>query len=291
MALPFPRAYSETMGVFPARRTAIILSIVALVLVLTGAGWMLWNSSERIKQLERQSAAAREQANATLRQMTAHAAEMERVAKAAQEARAQAVEALRNAVAAAEGRDLAEADAAAARDEAERKERLAQEAQQELEAMKQRRDQELDRMHEALARIAKTRRTSSGMVVELAQESFQFDFDSAELRQPNREILSRIAGVLLASKGYRLAIHGHTDDVGTAAYNMQLSQRRADAVADYLKKCGISDDTLTTQGFGKASPRERGTDSDARQKNRRVEIAIVDSIIKYQGIPAKQSAL
>jgi outer membrane protein OmpA-like peptidoglycan-associated protein len=279
------------MGESPARRTAIVLSTVALLVILTGAGWMLWNSSQRLQELERQSAAAREQAQATLQKMAAHTAEMERVAKAAQEAREQAVEALRNAVNAAEGRDLAEADAAAAREEAARKEQLAQEAQQELDSMKQRRDQELDRMHEALARIAKTRRTSSGMVVELAQESFQFDFDSAELRQPNREILSRIAGVLLASKGYRLAIHGHTDDVGTAAYNLELSKRRADAVAGYLKKCGISDDVLTTQGFGKTSPRKQGTDSDARQKNRRVEIAIVDSIIKYQGTPTNQSAL
>ena len=242
---------------------------MALLLILADAGWMLWNSSERLKELERQSAEARARANATMQQMAAHAAEMENVARTAQQAREQAVEALQNAVAAAEGRSVAEAQAAIARQEAERKQQLAKEAQQELDAMKQRRDEELDRMHEALARIAKTRRTASAMVIELAQESFQFDFDSAELRQPNREILSRIAGVLLASKGYRLAVHGHTDDVGAASYNMQLSQRRADAVADYLKKCGIGDDVVSTQGFGKASPRVQGTDSQSRQKNRR----------------------
>jgi outer membrane protein OmpA-like peptidoglycan-associated protein len=279
------------MGDSLARRTALILSILALLLVLSGAGWMLWKSSERLQALERQSAEARAQANATLEQMAAHAAAMERVAAAAEEARRQAVEALQNSAAAAEGRAVAEAAAAAARDEAARTEQLAAEARQELEAMRQRREQELDRMHEALARIAKTRRTSSGMVVELAQESFQFDFDSAELRQPNREILSRIAGVLLASKGYRLSIHGHTDDVGTAVYNQQLSQRRADAVAGYLKKCGIAEDVLDTRGFGKTSPRVQGTDTAARQKNRRVEIAIVDSIIKYQGVPGNRSTL
>jgi OOP family OmpA-OmpF porin len=139
-------------------------------------------------------------------------------------------------------------------------------------------------MQEALARIAKTRRTSSGMVVELANDSFQFDFDSAALRAENRELLSRIAGVLLASKGYRLSIHGHTDDVGTDEYNRQLSQRRADAVAAYLKKCGIGQEVLGTMGFGKSSPRAKGSDPGSRQKNRRVEIAIVDSIIKYQGM-------
>jgi hypothetical integral membrane protein (TIGR02206 family) len=89
-------------------------------------------------------------------------------------------------------------------------------------------------MHEALARIAATRRTSSGLVIDLTNDSFRFDFDKAALRPENREILSRIAGVLLASSGYRLFVHGHTDDVGSDEYNQQLSERRAASVASYL---------------------------------------------------------
>jgi OOP family OmpA-OmpF porin len=158
-----------------------------------------------------------------------------------------------------------------------------QHAEEQLDALRVRREQELDRMREALSKIAITRRTPSGMVMELADDSFRFEFDSATLNPQNREILSRIAGVLLASEGYRLFIYGHTDDVGTQDYNVGLSQRRADSVARYLQQVGLPEDIMTTQGFGKSNPVADGKTRDARQRNRRVEIGIVDSIIDYHG--------
>ena len=81
-------------------------------------------------------------------------------------------------------------------------------------------------MHEALSQIAESQRTPMGMVVNLGQDSFLFDFDKAALRAENREILSRIAGVLLASHGYRLYVYGYTDDTGPESYNQQLSEKR-----------------------------------------------------------------
>ena len=69
--------------------------------------------------------------------------------------------------------------------------------------LKQQRVVELDRMQQAMSLIAETDRTPMGMVVTLSEDSFLFDFDSAALRPENREILSRIAGVLLASYGYK----------------------------------------------------------------------------------------
>lgn len=152
----------------------------------------------------------------------------------------------------------------------------------ELENMRRQRAAELDRMQQALSRIVPTARTPTGMVMQLANQSFRFDFDSAALKLENRETLSRIAGVLLASEGYRLFIDGHTDDVGTDQYNQRLSERRAGSVRDYLVKAGIPADIVEVKGFGKSNPLVPAKSSDAREKNRRVEIGIVDTIIHYQ---------
>jgi outer membrane protein OmpA-like peptidoglycan-associated protein len=174
--------------------------------------------------------------------------------------------------------------AAAAEAGKETQEALAsrQKAVGELESMRERRVAELDRMQQALSRIVPTVRTPTGMVMQLANKSFRFDFDSAALKPENRETLSRIAGVLLASEGYRLFIDGHTDDIGTEEYNQRLSERRADSVRDYLVKAGVPANIIEVKGFGKSNPLVPAKSNDAREKNRRVELGIVDTIINYQ---------
>ena len=157
----------------------------------------------------------------------------------------------------------------------------AQNAQEELIQIRKAREEELDRMQEALSKVAATRRTADGMIIDLGNDSFKFDFDKTTLRPENRELLSRLAGILLASHGYRLHVYGYTDDVGTDEYNQGLSERRAQAVRDYLAKSGIALEIITTKGFGKSSPRVRAKSPEAREKNRRVEIGIVDTVIKY----------
>ena len=151
------------------------------------------------------------------------------------------------------------------------------------ERLRRQRVSELDRMRDVLAMIAETDRTPMGMVVQLTEDSFLFDFDSDELRPKNREILSRIAGVLLASYGYRVFVYGHTDDQGAADYNRDLSERRARSVREYLTGAGIPGAILEAKGFGESSPRVPGTSRAARSKNRRVEIGIVDTVVDYSG--------
>lgn len=156
-------------------------------------------------------------------------------------------------------------------------------AREELDQIRKAREDELNRMQEALSKVASTRRTADGMVIDLSNDSFKFDFDKAIIRPENRELLSRLAGILLASHGYRLHIYGYTDDIGTDEYNQGLSERRAQAVRDYLATAGIPSEIMTTKGFGKSSPRVQGKSAEAREKNRRVEIGIVDTVIKYTG--------
>lgn len=163
----------------------------------------------------------------------------------------------------------------------------ANQAQTELQSLRQQRQHELDQMQEALSKIAETKRTPNGMLVVLPDSTFKFDFDSAELKPRNRELLSRVAGVLLASKGFGLSVFGYTDDVGSKEYNQKLSERRAEAVRDYLIQAGINPGIVNTKGYGKTNPRINAETEQARAINRRVEIAVTDSEISYEGVPGQ----
>jgi outer membrane protein OmpA-like peptidoglycan-associated protein len=182
---------------------------------------------------------------------------------------------------AAKEAEQAQAAKTLADQQAQRALQQAQNAREELDQIRKAREEELNLMQEALSKVAATRRTADGLVIDLGNDSFKFDFDKATLRPENRELLSRLAGILLVSHGYRLHVYGYTDDIGTDEYNQGLSERRAQAVRDYFAKSGIPPEIMTTQGFGKSSPRAKAKSPEAREKNRRVEIGIVDTVIKY----------
>jgi OOP family OmpA-OmpF porin len=113
----------------------------------------------------------------------------------------------------------------------------------------------------------------------LDSKSVRFDFDKSDIKPEYRDILNRIAGILMTLEGYTINVYGYTDDVGTQAYNLQLSQRRAEAVRDFLVHAGISPALMSAKGFGKSDPRVPGDSEQARAANRRVEIGIVDSAL------------
>ncbi len=217
----------------------------------------------------------------------------------------QASQAAANAQAAAQQRDLAkqdqsnsEAQAQLARQQAAAEQQKADQATHQAAAEQQKADQathqaeeyrqqreaELAQLQQALGQIAETQRTAMGLVLTLDSKSIRFDFDKANIKPEYRDILNRIAGILMTLKGYSIAVYGYTDDIGTQAYNLQLSQRRAEAVRDFLVQTGISRTTITSaKGFGKSDPRVPGDSEQARAANRRVEIGIVDSKLITNG--------
>jgi OOP family OmpA-OmpF porin len=71
-----------------------------------------------------------------------------------------------------------------------------------------------------------------------------------------------------------VVIEGHTDSVGTAAYNKKLSQRRAEAIKKYMVESGIDTNRLKAQGFGMDNPIASNKTEEGRQQNRRVEAAV-----------------
>ena len=101
----------------------------------------------------------------------------------------------------------------------------------------------------------------------------EFDFDKATLKPEMKTALDEVAARIRASTGEEhLDIVGHTDSVGTEAYNQGLSERRAQAVADYLVGQGIDSAMMTTRGMGETSPIASNATRDGRARNRRVEI-------------------
>jgi outer membrane protein OmpA-like peptidoglycan-associated protein len=216
-------------------------------------------------------------------QMERMASRMDLLTEVVEAASARAIRAEENAAAAAEARVRAEKESDAARAEAQTSAEQARAALAEAEKIRQERETDLNRLQQALGALVETRRTALGLVMNLGSESIQFDFDRADLRPQNRELLSRIAGVLLTAKGYSIYVYGHTDDVGTDEYNRGLSERRARAVRDYLVESGLDSSIMSTRGYGKSSPRVPGTSAQARAKNRRVEIGIVDVALDIKG--------
>jgi outer membrane protein OmpA-like peptidoglycan-associated protein len=215
---------------------------------------------------------------------------VERAQEQSQTSAQQASEAAANALAAAQQRDLAkqaqlnsEVQAQLARQQAAAEQQKADQATQQAEEYRKERESELQQLQQALGQIAETHRTAMGLVMTLDSKSIRFDFDSANIKPEYRDILNRIAGILMTLKGYNVAVYGYTDDIGTQTYNLQLSQRRAEAVRDFLVQAGISPTIMSAKGFGKSDPRVRGDTDQARAANRRVEIGIVDSKLITNG--------
>lgn len=111
--------------------------------------------------------------------------------------------------------------------------------------------------------------------VELTMDSeILFAFDSSVIRESAKPDLAKIVRALSENPGSNLHIAGHTCDIGSAEYNQGLSERRAEAVKEYLVTSGISEDRITAEGFGESEPLVPNENETARMLNRRVEMTI-----------------
>ena len=100
-----------------------------------------------------------------------------------------------------------------------------------------------------------------------------FAFDSAELKPAMKAELDTVVSRVKASTGNEtLQVIGHTDSTGPEAYNQGLSERRAQAAADYLSSQGIDASMMTVKGMGESAPVADNSTRDGRSMNRRVEI-------------------
>lgn len=214
-----------------------------------------------IARADRAVTAAGEERNRIL--MTARSSEAQQARGQAEQARGQAEQA----------RALADKE----RLEAEQARTQAGQARQDAEA-------QLAAAKAAQAKVAKlqaemaalqAKQTDRGMVLTLGD--VLFDTGRAELKSGAFATLDRLATFLRENPERTLKIEGHTDSVGSDSFNLDLSQRRADAVRGALVDRGLDGSRVDTEGLGKSRPVASNGSAEGRQRNRRVEIVIANA--------------
>lgn len=99
-----------------------------------------------------------------------------------------------------------------------------------------------------------------------------FDFDRSTIRAVDAPVLDEAASTLKSNPGMTVHVNGYCDAIGSERYNLKLSERRAQAVVDYLEKEGIPANRLAAQGFGKTNFVASNDTKEGRAENRRVEL-------------------
>ena len=213
--------------------------------------------------------AARAQAEAARAQAEKAKAEAERMKQeaeaAAQEAARQKAEAEKAKADAIAQQQALAAEADKARNAAAQSESLRLQAEKEKQELRARLLQQLNS-------ILATRDSARGLVANMSDVLFRSG--SAELLPGARERLAKVSGIVLAYPSLHVEVEGHTDSVGSDEYNQGLSERRAQAVRDYLVQQGISQYAVEARGYGKGSPIASNDTPEGRQQNRRVELVL-----------------
>jgi outer membrane protein OmpA-like peptidoglycan-associated protein len=121
---------------------------------------------------------------------------------------------------------------------------------------------------------AEVERVNEGIKVTLGENTVNFDFDSSNLTSTAKANLDKLAEVLANNPDTNINIYGYTDSKGADDYNLNLSNRRASAVKDYLVNKGVASGRMFTEGMGETNPIASNDTDAGRAQNRRVEFAI-----------------
>lgn len=168
------------------------------------------------------------------------------------------------------------AEASKAQQSAEAAQRQAEASQQEAAmSQQQARDAEM-RASELETQLEElnAKKTERGLVITLGD--VLFDTNKAQLKSGSARSLQKLADFLKQYPQRKARIEGYTDSTGGADYNQALSERRANAVRTSLVDMGISNDRISTHGYGEDSPVATNDTASGRQLNRRVEIILSD---------------
>ncbi len=123
--------------------------------------------------------------------------------------------------------------------------------------------------------VSRILRNVVSMERDFTLDGVQFEFDSAKLTEEAKVVLQEVIDAMKRHPNVQIEIHGHTDSTGDAAYNITLSQERAQAVKDHMVQNGVSTTRMTTQGFGENKPIASNETAEGRALNRRIEFVIV----------------
>ena len=129
--------------------------------------------------------------------------------------------------------------------------------------------------------------TERGMVLTLGD--VLFDTARAELKPGALPTVERLADFMREHESYQLLVEGHTDSRGDDAYNLQLSERRAEAVRAALVSRGLASDRVRVRALGESFPVASNDSADGRQQNRRVEVVFSDEQGRFNGGAERQA--
>ncbi len=228
-----------------------------------------------------EEAEAQAKADASLAQQQAAQAQAQSDEDARRRADAEAAqaEAQRQQAAALAQQQAAQAQAAAAQAAAVQADQQRQEAVRQKEQMRA-------RLLAQLNQVLQTRDSARGLIVSMPD--VLFDFNKYTLKPEARERLAKVSGIVLAYPDLKLQIEGYTDSIGSDEYNQTLSDKRAEAVRDYLVSQGVNMNNVAARGLGKADPVADNTTASGRQLNRRVEMIVSGDVIGSLTGPADQ---
>ncbi|WP_424244158.1 outer membrane protein OmpA-like peptidoglycan-associated protein [Elusimicrobium posterum] len=131
-----------------------------------------------------------------------------------------------------------------------------------------------DKQAKELAAIADVTRNADGSINVTLKNDILFATGSAELSADAKTNIANLGKVLKKYPENIIVVQGHTDSTGTAAFNLDLSQKRAKAVYDELLKNNVKTYSIAYTGYGQTAPIASNSTTDGRSKNRRVELAI-----------------
>lgn len=212
-----------------------------------------------------QAEAARGQAEVALKEAEARKAEALAAADVARREQA-AAEAARKAAIEEQARLRGQADDAMAR---------ARKAEEERVRMRQ-------QLMAQLNTVLQTRESARGLIVNMPD--VLFEFGKFALRPEAREKLAKVSGIVLAYPSLKLEVEGHTDSIGSDAFNQTLSEKRAETVRTYFVSQGLGGDAIVARGYGESRPVAENTNNAGRQANRCVEIVVSGAAIQAPGV-------
>ena len=137
-----------------------------------------------------------------------------------------------------------------------------------------------EKLKDQFNQVLATRETARGLIVNMSD--VLFDTGQYTLKPGAREKLAKVSGILLAYPNLQLQVEGYTDNVGSEDFNQTLSEKRAEAVRDYLTSQGVSMTNISAAGYGMNDPVADNSTSQGRAENRRVQLVVSGSSIGVQ---------
>jgi outer membrane protein OmpA-like peptidoglycan-associated protein len=121
-------------------------------------------------------------------------------------------------------------------------------------------------------------------LLQKAMQGIEFETNKSNIKPKSFPLMDKIAKIFIENSNYIIEVQGHTDNVGTAEYNLKLSDARANSVMKYLVEHGVPAERMTAHGYGLTQPIADNKTKAGRQKNRRVEFKISFEEVHYETI-------